>query len=91
MAKPMMVFVTMNATHSLAAGTAVTALWQLTPGLVAQSLTAGMSSTTASVMSPATMLIVCMTTLIAKTRRKFASEFTFTVHTVPVSFLSVLL
>lgn len=75
MAKPMMVFVTRNATHSLAAGTAATALWQSTHGLVAQTLTAGVSSTTVSVMSPATMLTVCMTTLTAKTKRKFAIQY----------------
>lgn len=41
--------------------------------------TAGVSSTIASVTSPVTTLTVCMTTLTAKLRRKFASEFKFSV------------
>lgn len=38
---------------------------------------AGILSITASVMIPATTLNVCMTTLTAKTRRRFASKYTF--------------
>lgn len=87
----MMVFVIRNATHSLAAGMEATVLWLPTLGLVAQTLTAGVSSITASVMRPATILTVCMTTLTAKTKRKSASEFTFTVHRIPLNFLSVLI
>ncbi len=37
-------------------------------------------------MSLATMLTVCMTTLTAKTRRKFASEITFAVNTIHLIF-----
>lgn len=37
-------------------------------------------------MNPATTRIVCMTTLTAKARRKFASEFTFAVYTIPPIF-----
>lgn len=75
MAKPMMVFVIRNATHSLAAGMEATVLWLPTLGLVAQTLTAGVSSITASVMRPATILTVCMTTLTAKTKRKSAIQY----------------
>lgn len=85
MAKPMMVFVTRNAIHSLAAGMEATVLWLPTRGLVAQTLTAGVSSITASVMSPATMLTVYMTTLTAKTKRKSASKFTFPIHRILLS------
>lgn len=74
-AKPMMAFATKSATFSLVAGMAVTALLLLTLGLVVLTLAAGGSSTTASVMSPVTMLTVSMITLTARARKKSASEF----------------
>ena len=82
----MMVFVTRNVTHSLVAGTAVIALLRRTPGLVVPTLAAGVSSTTANVMSRATTLSVCMIILTAETRRKFASEYTFTLNRIPPYF-----
>lgn len=72
-AKLMMVCVTRNVIHCHVTGTAVTVHWQWNLGLVVHA--AGVPSITASVMTPATMLTVCMTTLTAKTRKKFASEF----------------
>lgn len=72
-AKPMTASVIRNATHLLAAGMEGIAPWQWTPGPIAQTPCAGMSSTTASVMRPATTKTVCMTTLTAETKKKFAS------------------
>ena len=61
-AKPKMMFATRNVTLSFVTGTAGTVLLhQKTPGLNVHNV--GVSLTTASVMSPATTLIVCMTTL----------------------------
>lgn len=74
-AKPVMVFVTRNATHLPVVGTVVTALLLLILGHVVQTLAAGVSSTTASVMNPATMLTVSMTTLTAKARKKCATPY----------------
>lgn len=57
-------FATRNVTLSFVTGTAGTVLLhQKTPGLNVHNV--GVSLTTASVMSPATTLIVCMTTLTA--------------------------
>ena len=70
----MMVFVTRSATHSLATGMVATVHWQHSPGVVAQTPAAGVSSITASVMNPAKPQTVCTTTLTAKPRRKSASK-----------------
>lgn len=72
-AKLMMVYVTRNVIHCLVTGMVVTVHWQWIPGPIVHA--AGAHSIIASVMTPATMLTVCMTTLTAKTKRKFASGF----------------
>ncbi len=51
-----------------------------------KTLGAGVFSTTASVMSLATTMTVCLTTLTAETKKKFASEFTFNINMIHLSF-----
>lgn len=80
MAKLMMVCATRNVIHCLVTGMVVTVHWQWNPGLVVHA--AGVPSITASVMTPATTLTVSMTTLTAKIRKKFASEFTSNINKI---------
>lgn len=74
-AKHRMVFVTRNVTHFLVVGMVATVPWQRIPGLSAQIPAVGVHSTIANVMNSVTMLTVCMTTLTAEAKKKFASEF----------------
>lgn len=83
--KPTMASVTTSVTYCPVTGTVVIALWLQTPGPTVKTLSAGVSSITASVMTPVIMQRVYLTILNAQTKRKCASEFIY--RYFPIFFL----